>query len=216
MYKTFLLTCITATLLKPELKASPQDTSVIVSSAITNVEFVWNSKLSRVDIKQTKETNYLAEGYDASLPIAEIYNEHISIDGVFHKLNGKIPFNFKPSHSYYSEDNIFYSDARICYFPVYLKEKGNKASVTFEKTIDDPRYFTSIYFSEPYKVLEKKFIIKVPRWMKVDFKELNFGKLNILKSTSYDKDDDADIITYIAKNIPSQQQEKNSPGPSYL
>ncbi|MGZ3822010.1 MAG: transglutaminase-like domain-containing protein, partial [Mucilaginibacter sp.] len=52
--------------------------------------------------------------------------------------------------------------------------------------------------------------------MKVELKEQNFGKYDIKKTVTYDSRDDADIITYVAQNIPAMTQEENSPGPTYL
>lgn len=216
MRKSIRTACILALLLPIQFLSLASDTSAVITSASTSVEFIWNAKQSRVEVKQKEEINYLAESYDINIPVGEFYNERTTINSVYHKLNGKVPVGFKPQYSYYSQDDIFYSDIHICYFPIYLKEKGNKATVVFEKTTDDPRYFTSIYFSEPYKVLERKVLIKIPRWMKLDLKEFNFGNLVVNKISEYSKGDDADIITYTIRNIPAEKNEKYSPGPSYL
>jgi hypothetical protein len=88
--------------------------------------------------------------------------------------------------------------------------------VEIEETIKDPRYFTSIQFSENYKLQHKEISIKVPRWMKLELKEYNFESLDIKKSTQYLSAEDADLITYTANNLPAMNREENSPGPSYL
>jgi len=197
------------------VKAKEPDSSVVIERATTQIDFEWNSKQSQVKVKQKDVVNYLAEGYDATIPITEFYNDNVKIEHVGCTINGISPLGFKPEYSYYSEDNIFYSDARICYFPIYLKEKGKKATTTFVKTTDDPRYFCNVYFTEPYRIKYKEIIVTIPRWMKVEIKEMNFGN-NIVKSVKYDKRDDADIITYSVSNLEAQKHEEKSPGPTYL
>jgi hypothetical protein len=191
------------------------DSSVLVSSASSQIEFEWNSKTSQVKVRQKDVVNYLAEGYDATIPVTEFYTDNDKIDQVSCLVNGYKPLGFNPQHSYYSEDNIFHSDAQVCYYPIYLKEKGNKATSVFAKTTEDPRYFCSIYFPEPYRVKSKEIIVKIPRWMKVEIREMNFGS-NITKKVSYDKRDDADVFTYTALDLPAQKKEAQSPGPTYI
>jgi len=50
----------------------------------------------------------------------------------------------------------------------------------------------------------------------VELKEINFNGCDIQKNVTYNSRDDADIITYTAKNLPAMSKESNSPGPSYL
>jgi len=214
MLKQLLISFVLAGVSFVAFAAEP-DSSILVVNATTNIDFEWNSKLSKVEVKQKDVINYLAEGYDATIPVSEFYNDNVKINQVSCSVNGVVPFGFKPEYSYYSEDNIFYSDARICYFPIYLKEKGKKATTTFVKTTDDPRYFCNVFFTEPYRIKYKEIIVSIPRWMKLDVKEMNFNP-NISKSVRYDKRDDADIITYTAINLNPQKHEIKSPGPTYL
>ena len=89
--------------------------------------------------------------------------------------------DLRAAYEYYSVDNIFFSDARVCYFQIPLQKQGAVGEVKFEKTITDPRYFTSIYFTDVYAIKNKQVIIKVPRWMKIEFRELNFEGYTITK-----------------------------------
>ncbi|OJW18027.1 transglutaminase-like domain-containing protein [Mucilaginibacter sp. 44-25] len=203
--------CVKSTL------AFDTDSAVYISSAKYTYQFFSNKKTSSVEIKQKKVVSYIANDFQASIPVAEVFNNHVSIDDVTYRIDGKSPpYGFKPTYTYYGGDDIFYSDSKVCYFPLIIPKKGGNATVTFEETVNDPRYFTSIYFSDRYATSQKQVEIKIPRWMKVELKEYNFNGYNITKATSYIAGDDADLITYTINNLPAVKNERNSPGPSYL
>ncbi|RKR83463.1 transglutaminase superfamily protein [Mucilaginibacter gracilis] len=196
--------------------AAPPDSSAFISSAKSSFQFVYNHKEDRVEIKQISTTNYVSNNYQVNLPISETYNNKVKIDDIDCKVDNHTPKDFKPLDSYYSVSDVFYSDERICYFPLFLNKKGSTANVTFNETITDPRYFTSIFFPENLAVTTKDVVLKIPRWMKVELKEMNFGGFNIKKTSVYDSGADADIITYTAQNLPAMYRESNSPGPTYI
>jgi hypothetical protein len=147
-----------------------KDSNVVVSDSKELYEFVWQKSQNSVQVKQNLTTSYLCNDFRTTIPIAEFYDNETSIDNVDFIVDGKKPKDIKPRYSYYSVDDYFYSDEHICYFPLPLERKGATSSVVFKKTISDPRYFLSVYFSESYLVLHKEVTIKVPRWMKVELK----------------------------------------------
>lgn len=179
-------------------------------------EFVWQKSKGAVQVKQDLNTSYFCNSYRTSIPVAEWYDNETSIDGVDFTVDGKKTKDIKPQYSYYSVDDYFYSDEHICFFQLPLERKGSTSTVSFKKTITDPRYFMSIYFPDVYLVQRKEIIIKVPRWMKVELKEMNFNGYQITKTSRYDNGSDADIYTYTATNVPARENENNAPGPSYV
>ncbi|AYL94641.1 transglutaminase-like domain-containing protein [Mucilaginibacter celer] len=198
------------------VNAIEADSAVTITSLKNEYRFNWNSKSNRVEIKQKLNSIYTSNAYQVNYTVTEFYNNNITIDDISCKVDGHTPRNFKPLYTYYGSDDIFYSDERICYFPLELAKKGSNGNVTFEETLTDPRYFTSIYFAEAEQIQQGEVSIEVPRWMKLDIKELNFNGFNIKKSTVYKSGDDADIITYTFSNIPAMKKEPNSPGPTYI
>lgn len=212
----FLVACSAILFVFSNVRANSADTSATITSSKNNYQFVYNQKENRVEVKQELKTDYISNKYQVTIPVSEGYNDQSSIDDVLFKLDNRSSRDFKPVYSYYSINDIFYSDARICYFPVRLAKKGSTAQVTFKKTLTDPRYFTTIYFSEDLATDAKEISLKIPRWMKVELKELNFGNHNIKKNTVYDSSSDADIITYTAQNLPAMESEDNAPGPTYI
>jgi len=195
--------------------ASPDSAATITSSKET-YQFVYNAKANRVEVQKVVNNNYVSNGFDGNIPIAELYNDEVTFNNVTCKVDNRHPKDFKPEFANYSVGDVFYSDSRICYFPMVLPKKGSKGEVAFDETIIDPRYFTSVWFSEPLPVLTKDVTFIVPRWMKLELKEYNFGNYAIRKSSVYDAKLDADVTTYTAKNLPSDKTEPNSPGPTYL
>ncbi|WP_207425032.1 transglutaminase domain-containing protein [Pedobacter sp. SYSU D00535] len=215
MLKNLFLSLMIAFVAVIKSFAVEPDSSVLITSAVTEIKFEWNGKTSQVKVRQKEVLNYLAEGYNANIQVAEFYDNDTEIDQVSCTVNGYKPLGFSPQYSHHSIDGIFYSDARVCHFPIVLKEKGNKATSTIVKTTEDPRYFCNLYFTEPYRIQSREIRVSVPRWMKLDIKELNFGP-NIFKTVRYDKRDDADVFTYQVSNLAPQKAEPESPGPTYL
>jgi len=195
-----------------------KDSNIVVSDSKELYEFVWQKSQNSVQVKQNLSTSYFCNDFRTTIPIAEFYDNETSIDNVDFIVDGKKPKDIKPRFSYYSVDDYFYSDEHICYFPLPLERKGSTSSVLFKKTISDPRYFLNVYFSESYPVLHKEVTIKVPRWMKVELKEINFNGYEITKTSNYDNNNnnDADVYTYTIKNLPPRENEDECPGPSYI
>lgn len=215
MIKTFIA-CV-LTLFGTSLAfANLADSTVTIKSAAENYQFVYNSKSASVEIKQKLTSSYVSTNFQANIPVGQSYNNQVTITSVTCEVDGRTPRDFKPQYTYYGGEDVFYSDQKICYFPLVIPKKGSVGVVTFEQTVADPRYFTSIYFTEPYAVTQKDVTIKIPRWMKVELKELNFAGFNIKRTTQYLSGEDADLIIYSMQNLPASARESNSPGPSYV
>lgn len=198
------------------VSAAEADSAVTITSLKNEYRFNWNNKSNRVEVKQKLNNTYTSNTYQVNYTVTEFYNNNISIDDISCKVDGHTLRGLKPKYTYYGSDDIFYSDERVCYFPLELPKKGSTGSVTFEETITDPRYFTTVYFAEGEQVQQGQVSIEIPRWMKLDIKEFNFSGFNVKKNTVYDSGSDADIITYTFSNIPAMKKEPNSPGPTYI
>ena len=195
--------------------AAQTDSNVVIANANLLYNFDYNKKDKAVNIKQELSTTYQCVNFRTSIQVAEFYDDKTDIDNVKMYLDGKQAKYITPTYEHYSIDNIFYSDAQVCYFRLPLEKKASSSEVDFEITTKDPRYFTSIYFSEPYNIINKTVTVTVPRWMKVELKELNFAGRDIKKTIEYSSKKDADIITYSIKNLAASHKENNSPGASY-
>lgn len=197
--------------------AGPDDnTNVTIREKKETYTFMPGDEEHPVQIKQESRTVYSCNEFRTSVPYVASYDDLSRIDELRVFVNGDRAKYIKPQYEYYSVDNIFYSDARVCFFSLPLEKKGTESAVEMEKTILDPRYFTSIYFTEAYSTLQKEIKLVVPRWMKVEFKEMNFADAGIQKQVEYNEKADADIYTYRVTGLKARKSEPQSPGPSYV
>jgi len=137
-----------------------KDSNIVISSAKDVYEFVYNKSSNSVQVKESLGTSYLCNDFRSSIPVVEFYNSQEMIDDVDFSVDGKKPKDVKPIYTYYQIDDYFYSDAHVCYFPLLLDKKGSVAEVTFEKTINDPRYLTNAFFDDMYPTTSKQIISK--------------------------------------------------------
>jgi transglutaminase-like putative cysteine protease len=205
---TFLLSSFSAI-------AQEENKNVVIESKTQSFSFNKGRDIS-VGIEEQYTQQYRCNEVRTDILFSEIYNENEMIKDVEPRVDDKRAKWITPSYEYYSVENIFYSDAKVCYFRLPLEKKGSHSSVTLTKTYKDPRYFTTVYFNEEYFAENKTVTFTIPRWMKVDIKEYNFGEYDIKKSTSYDAKADADVITYAIKNMPALSREVSAPGGSYI
>src|SRR5688500_15690913 len=73
-----------------------------------------------------------------------------------------------------TDENIFFDDSRVQYYPLRFQEKGSVARVIVKKEFSDAKYLTRLFFHQPYPVAEQVFEFKVPEWLQIDFKTFNF------------------------------------------
>jgi hypothetical protein len=212
--RTLWLTAILLAASLSTLLAQEENKNISIKEATDEYRFVKGDKTNPVKIKQEMKTVYYCNDYRTSLTVAEFYNDKIEINDVDIRVNGDKVKNFKPNDEYYSMDGIFFSDARVNYFSLPLEKKGTTSTVKYEKTYLDPRYFTSIYFSEPYLVENKEVKLVVPAWMKLEIKEYNC-KGGAVVAQKENKGDET-IYTYTIKNLPASIKEENAPGPTYI
>lgn len=195
---------------------SKPDSNIVISNAIEQYRFDYNRKKNEVEVLQKATTTYQCNQFRVTIPVIEFYDDKTTIDEVKIYVDGDKAKYIKPEYSYYSIEDVFYSDARICYFNLPLEKKGSSSEVTFEKTLTDPRYFTTLYFTDGYTVQQKEVKLTIPRWMKIEMKEMNFAGFQIQKKLEYNAGEDADVITYTVKQLPARKSEAHGPGPSYI
>lgn len=189
------------------------DKNVIISKKAETYTFATGTTENPVLIQGQLNTTYRCEGFRTDIRYVEFYDDKTAIGDILMKANGK-KLRFAPVHEYYSIDDIFYSDAKVCHFNVPLEKKGSETEIELSKTMKDPRYFTNVYLTEPYYTERKTVSFVVPEWMVIEIKEMNFDGYNITKQT--EKKGDATVYTYTIQQADARKSESRSPGPSYL
>lgn len=191
------------------------DLNVVIEQKIQTFSFSQNKGGNPVIITEKYSEKYRCNEARTNVSFSEMYNENETITDIDVKIDDKRAKWITPSCDYYSIENIFYSDARICRVSVPLEKKGSHSEISLVKTYKDPRYFCTVYFTESHFTENKTISFTIPKWMKIDIKEYNFDGYTIKKTTTYNQNADADVITYELKNIPAYTTEVYSPGGSY-
>ena len=193
-----------------------EDSNIIISNKIERFTFAEGEKDHPVIIRQENKTTYFCQELRSGILWSEMYDDQSHIDGLKIYINGSRDKTVPVKDENYSSGDIFYSDARVCYFTLPFIKKGTSDEVEMEKTMFDPRYFTTVYFTEEQMVQQKTVEIVVPKWMHLEIREMNFAGYHIEKIHRYDDRKEADVYTYSMANLPAFASESNSPGPTYI
>jgi Transglutaminase-like superfamily len=130
-----------------------------------------------VEIEENSEYEYVALKKYSSTSHAEYYNKFIQLK------------NFKRAIFYGSKyftlekggydrsvtgDDIFFDDSRVQFFSLRFTDIGGAQRVTVKKTYGDGKYLTRLFFHSAYPAKERIIEFKVPDWLTVEFKKMNF------------------------------------------
>jgi transglutaminase-like putative cysteine protease len=189
--------------------------NIVISSALESYRFDYSRKKDLVEVKQEMNYAYTCQNYRDKASFFEFFDDQSELDNVELIENGKKGTAHRELKQY-SIENIFYSDAKVYSLTLDFPKSGWSNEVHLKKTINDPRYFTTIYFNDAYFTAHKEIEITIPRWMKAEIREFNFKGYSIAKKQSYSQKEDADIFTYVITDLPERKAEQNQPGPSYF
>lgn len=169
-----------------------------------------------VVVQEDAEMEFLSIKKYASLTYPEFYNKFIQLKTF--KKAVKLGRNYITSERSgidrgVSDENIFFDDSRVQYFPLRFSEKGASARITVKKEYTDAKYLTRLFFQQPYPVLEQVFEFKVPEWLSIDFKQMNFeGQTVEKKQTS--KGGYTNYV-FIMRKLPAYKSEYGQIGRAY-
>jgi len=169
-----------------------------------------------VVIDEESEMEFLSLRKFASVTYPEFYNKFIELKTFKKalKIGSKYAVSRMPAMDRsVTSDGVFFDDSRVQYYPIRFSEKGSMARVTVKKEYTDGRYLTRLFFAENYPVKEQVYEFKVPEWLTVDFKPINFDGYKIDRQ----ENKKGGYITYVftMKDIPASKQEFRSIGHAY-
>ena len=170
-----------------------------------------------VGVQEDAEMEFLSLKKFATVTYAEFYNKFIELK-TFKKAikfgNKYITSERSGIDRAVTDENIFFDDSRMQYFPVRFSDKGAAAKITVKKEYSDGKYLTRLFFHEAYPVIEKVFEFKVPEWLAIDFKPMNFDGYSIEKKQTTK----GGYINYIfiMKNLPASKSEFRQVGRAYV
>ncbi|MFT3934247.1 MAG: transglutaminase-like domain-containing protein [Chitinophagaceae bacterium] len=169
-----------------------------------------------VVIEEEAEIEFLSLKKYASVTYPEFYNRFIEIKNFKKalKVGNKYAVSRMPAMDRsVTSEGVFFDDSRVQYYPIRFSDKGSMARINVRKEYTDGRYLTRLFFAENYPVKEQVYEFKVPEWLTVDFKAINFDGNKIEKQ----ENKKGGYVTYVftMHDIPADKQEYRSIGHAY-
>lgn len=196
--------------------AAEEEKNITIESKTQTFRFQKAKGNNPVVITEEYSIKYRCNEVRTTILFSEMYNDQETINDVTVYVNDKKAKYIVPKYEYYSVKDIFYSDARVCYFQLPFDQKGATAEVKLEKTYLDPRYFSRVFITEDFFTENKVVKFIIPRWMKSELKDLNFNNNSINRTVEYNSKEDADVYTYTAKALKPFKSEPYALGSSYI
>jgi hypothetical protein len=169
-----------------------------------------------VVIQEETETDFIALKKFSQVLYPEFYNKFIDIKAFkkLVKVGGRfVNSRTAPLDRSVTHDGVFFDDSRVQYYPVRFNDKGSMARITVKKEYSDGKYLTRLFFAEEYPVKEKLIEFKVPEWLSVDFKTVNFDGYKIERQEN--TKGGYVIYSFSMKDIPASKSERNSIGHAF-
>ncbi|HRG24433.1 MAG TPA: transglutaminase domain-containing protein [Chitinophagaceae bacterium] len=199
-------------------KKYPEEGVICVSARKTFSFDIGKNELGDQVVQVTEEAEYefLSLKRFASLMYPEFYNKFIQLKSfkrAARKGNKFVTYEKGGIDRAVADNDIFFDDSRVQFFPLRFSDKGVVQKITVKKLYSDGRYLTRLFFHEPYPVIEQIISFKVPEWLKMDFKKMNFAGFRIETSdkvsrgiTQYD---------FVVKETPAYKSEVKRIGRAY-
>ena len=115
---------IVATLFFSQIGFSQSPSNVVIEQKTQTFNFSQNKGDNPVTITEKYSEKYRCNEVRTSVLFSEMYNENETITDIDVRIDDKKAKWITPTCDYYSIENIFYSDARICRLIVPLEKKG--------------------------------------------------------------------------------------------
>ncbi|MEP6677641.1 MAG: transglutaminase domain-containing protein, partial [Ferruginibacter sp.] len=112
-----------------------------------------------------------------------------------------------------TDDGVFFDDSRVQFYPIRFSQLGSMAKVMVKKNYSDGKYLTRLFFGEDYPIKEQVIEFKVPDWLVVDFKKMNFEGKKI--ELQQNKKGGYTFYTFIMKDVPAYKSEYHRIGRAY-
>jgi Transglutaminase-like superfamily len=170
-----------------------------------------------VVIEENAEYEFLSLKKFASVMYPEYYNKFVQLKAF--KKAVKYGNKFITSERggidrSVTDDGVFFDDSRVQFYPLRFSQKGGMSRVTVKKVYQDGKYLTRLFFHSAYPIKEQVFEFKVPDWLTVDFKKMNFegSKVEIQEN----KKGGFTNYVFIMRDIPAYKSEYGRIGRAYI
>ncbi len=187
---------------------------IAILNSTEKVTFSINKSNDLVEVNYSVKEHLMNINHRADIQKYEFYDSQSVIENFSLKYKTDKQTNFLVNDEFYKSDDLFYNDARVKYMQVDFPVQGYTYKYHMDKKIKDSKYFTSIYLSDEFPIIEKTVVIEVPKWLELEIKEFNFDGFSIKKTST--KNEENTIYTYTITNVIGNAKDNFSPGPSFL
>ncbi len=143
------------------------------------------------EIKNSIKTDYRTRRTSGTALAVAYYNDRVSID----KASGG-----KAVYGMIDDDDVFYSDSKICVMELPMKKAGDKATARFERTFKDPKYFSRTALAKQYDVENYTVSFIIPNSLVGRLKVIDRRMPEGYTRTVEDNGKET-IVTYNVKNL---------------
>jgi transglutaminase-like putative cysteine protease len=182
------------------------------------IEFGIDAETSKAVAYQTTEIRLISLTAGCLLNYSEFYDDQSEVERVEVLQESGKPYDVFVKDAYYQQAGIFYSDARQKVFSLSFPSQDYVLTLRIKKKYKDIRYFTTLYMSESFPVAGYSVRFVVPDYVRVDFAEFNFERLEGLEKRSVYNDKLGQLeVEYRASYLmPLLNQGAGLAGTSYL
>jgi hypothetical protein len=169
-----------------------------------------------VTVQEDAEYEFLALKKFAGMTYAEYYNKFIELNTFKRAFKYGTKYATSDKNGIdrsVTDEGIFFDDSRVQYYPIRFTRKGDMSRITVKKNFADGKYLTRIFFHESYPIKEQVIEFKVPEWLNVDFKRMNFEGYKI--EVEEKKKGGYTHYIFIMKDIPAYKHEYKRIGRAY-
>ncbi|MGB1270090.1 MAG: transglutaminase-like domain-containing protein [Flavobacteriaceae bacterium] len=199
-----------------DLKTQFENDDIIILNSKEYIHFSFNKKDDKVKVTHQNNEELMNISNRTDIQKYVQYDGESNVSSFELKYRNKKPAYFQIIDEAISDDGMFHHDARVKFTNVDFPVQGYKYYFESVKETKDIKYFTSLYFTNTYRTLKKEIKVIIPKWLDIEFKEMNFEGYSITKKERIDPKTEARIITYTAENLNGIYDEKQAPGPSYI
>lgn len=169
-----------------------------------------------VTVEENGEYEFMSLKKYSSMSYAEFYNKFIQLKTFKHAVKYGTKFMALSRSGIdrsVTDDGIFFDDSRVQFYPLRFTQKGGMSRITVKKLYTDGKYLTRLFFNASYPIKEQVIEFKVPDWLDVEFKRMNFeGQKIEVKET---KKGGYTHYVFIKKEVPAYKNEYRRIGRAY-
>ncbi len=137
------------------------------------VTAVANKKVQFISLREAAMVQY-GEFYDKFSTIKKFRQYYKSG-------NSFAAYSKSPVDKSATSSGIFYDDSRVQFYNIIMPRMGLGSMVEVQKKYNDSRYLTRVMFHSYYPIKEKIIRFRVPAWLQLDIREINFEGFKIDK-----------------------------------